>query len=327
MNAGTVNFEIQEHRNIVPKTINDLLDKYPLEGNIHDFDLNILRGVDVSRASFLRSATDAKVSVVRAKVHEKSVDSMLIGAGTGMAIGGVVGGVTGGCVMGPAGAIGGTSAGVLAGGLVGVSVGAAVGYGYGYLSITQDPLYKNWKTACLDSEQYQAYKMYISREMPNCNDFMCPISNDFPNIPVRSPSGHIYDLEHISEHLDRKYTERSAILARLTQSNYTQAQINTRLAEFDRTICPMRGEKFNKSDLVYDKLFTALMRRKFSQFLEGRERVPQNVIDTAERYVSELRRVNGVITAQHVTAAIRHMDRAGIRNQTQRELVIGELLR
>jgi len=327
MHSQNLSFDLQQRQLLKPLNINDLVKKYPLGNNgMEEFDQQLLQGIDVSRMKYLGTTTDKNKAVIKSQIASKSVDCMLIGGGIGLFTGGIVCGVAGGLVAGGGGALVGTLGGINAGFVVGIAIGAAVGATVGYVQITMDHSYLDWKAKAIQSESYAAYKAYIIREFEDADQFLCPISYDFPGIPVRTPQGHIYDLQSINEHIDAKLAEEKIMHAAFIREHLTDAEKRRRQAEFDSSFCPFRGPRFSKSDLIYDAIYVRTLRAALDKHIQNRFDIPAEVMNGINAFIAALKRNHNMIIAQKIQIACERMDEVGLRHQPARIAMIAELL-
>lgn len=327
MNTANLSSDLRVRQLRKPLTIDELVKKHPIRADIETFDAQLLQGVDVSRMTFL-SGTDAKTkAVIKSKIWNKSVDNMLIGGAFGLIGGGIIGGTVGGAVAGPGGAVVGTLLAVQGGWVVGAAIGASIGASMQYIEISADPAYLKWKTIAIQMEQYEAYKAYIIRETPDAEEFLCSISQDFPTIPVRGPSGHIYDLQAISDYIDIKLVAEKQMHIRHRLQLGPQAVKDREQSEFNANFCPFRGRRFSKAELVYDGAFALAMRSAMSDILFHRANIPKDVEDALHAFIDALKRQENLVLAQKIQWAVARMDDVGLRNEQQRIAIIAELLR
>ena len=128
----------------------------------------------------------------------------------------------------------------------------------GTVIIKQSKQFEYWK-ACKTKEQYELFLYCIKNFAKDADfeDFICPIAQDIPLVPVASPNGHVYDKEAIETHLDIQWAKIEGYRA----SGYTKAQLQKKMT----IICPMRSQSFKKEDLKYDIDFA----KNAIKFLKG----------------------------------------------------------
>lgn len=149
----------------------------------------------------------------------KVVVPTAIAAGAGA----IAGGAAGFVLAGPPGIVPGAMTGmVVAGGISAVTSTILVFRKVPSL-IMVDPKYHEWRAEKQRNNLLEIFDISI-REHNSLMDLYCPISADFPRVPVRAPCGHVYDKISIEKHLDSVFSAKSCCSS-LENVRFTKADL------------------------------------------------------------------------------------------------------
>lgn len=318
---------LQYRHNLRPATLDALSDKYRLNDTMEQFDRTIVNGTDVTRGNFLRNQTNEERQRIIVKIQERCTEGFIWGLIGGSYGGAAVGSILGGIISGPPGAFLGGSIGLVSGSAAGTTIGAAVGAAIQYVEIDKDNTYIIWKTACIDRNKYNAYKEKIKLIFPSCEDFICPISNDFPLIPVVSPNRHVYDYETITAWLNHKTEEERQLVASFSEQACLGC-IRSAIDTARMNVCPMRGPYFTKEQLLYSYEFVTNLRNKLENYLQNQhcENRDPEVVAGLNAYLNTINSNSRMILVQRINAVSRRMDHMGLTNEKFRESVFSQVI-
>jgi hypothetical protein len=88
--------------------------------------------------------------------------------------------------------------------------------------------YSTWKAEAIAKKAYPVFKNFINAS-DVFMDFLCPLSDDICQIPLKAPDGRTYDQESIHQYIK-----------------------TTGKKDHENVLSPFRGEEFCKNDLVVD---------------------------------------------------------------------------
>lgn len=246
--------------------------------------------------------------LVKVIYENNATNSVIIGLSSGFATGVTVCPAVGGMIGGPTGAFVATLIGVVFGPLIGGAAGLIAGSISTTISIKADNSYRQWVELAKHESRYQAYKDYITAYFPNNQEFFCCISGDFPQIPVRSPNGHIYDQESIHAWLDQQEAHIAQGERRMRFNGVDPVLIaNQRIYMQQTAICPFSGPYFTKNDLIYDRQFALLLRQKLTDYLATCQQQNPHAAMAMELLITSLKRTENMIVSRKVAILTQRM--------------------
>ena len=286
---------------------NLLMTRFP-HNNIEEVDNDARGRVNYSIVSFLNSQTGEVQQQFSNLQKDNLIVGSAIGCPTGFVIGMAAGAIPFGIIAGPPG--------LILGGLFGSIIGFFSGFVAAFsvckmksqIEIKSSSQYKAWLNAQVHSSMYIPYVEYLRARFPDSNIFFCMIKSDYPEMPVRSPNGHVYDLACISEWLDRKWAYIETRVNELHDSTATKQQRDATRAELaQHTVCPMRGAPFHKKDLVYDTAFSLALRNHLKELLEEDGDLNPHIRAGFQALIGSLNSSRTMVMAQKINELNRHM--------------------
>lgn len=286
---------------------NLLMTRFP-HNNIEGVDNDARARVNHCIVSFLNSQTGEVQQAFSNLQKDNLIVGSAIGCPTGFVLGLAAGAIPFGLIAGPPG--------LILGGLVGSIIGFFSGFVAAFsvsriksqIEIKSSSQYKAWLKAQVESSMYIPYVEYLRARFPNSNTFFCMIKSDYPEMPVRSPNGHIYDLASISEWLDRKWAYIETRVNEMHDSTASKEQRDATRAELAQTsVCPMRGAPFHKTELVYDTAFSLSLRDHLKELLEEDGDLNPNIRAGFQALIGSLNSSRTMVMAQKINELNRHM--------------------
>lgn len=269
--------------------------------------------------NFYRQLSVINQQTVSVAVYKNVTNCLVLGLIAGMTSGMSLGPLLGGMFWGGPGAFFGFVIGSTVSGLVGMVSGIAAGCIQTAVLIKQDLSYQEWIAEQKLQFRYESYREYINSYFPEAGEFLCPISQDFPQTPVRSPNGHVYDKEAIEIYLDLKEAHLAQVLRQLSEENIPADPLF--IEELKGSFCPFRGAYFTKDQLVYDRDFALRMRRKLSGLIEEMSLAERHRALGMDILIASLKKTENMITSQKIALLYQKMGPLGLSLEQQAECI------
>lgn len=311
--------------------INELMLLYPLDSTQEIDDrcnnrLNTDRGLQTDVDTYIQQCEPSVRHTITLYYNDNVYNAMTIGFFTGLAVGAIIPPGIATCFMGIFGGFIVALISIPMSVTLGIASGALGGLIKSKLTLQADPTYLDWVKQQTSQNMYEAYKEYLHLYLSDqADDFLCPISQDFPVIPFISPNGHVYDKEAIFMWLDSKEREIYIKAKQLDESGYDNDHIEIACDRIKATVCPMRGPYFTKEQLTYCYEFVLCMRRKLDNYMKENDRVPPIVAIGIETYLLSLKRTQNMITSKKIILLTQRMFDLGMP-ECQQESAIQRLL-
>ncbi len=229
---------------IITITESDVLQKYTNTINTDEKQKGIVE--DLKKFADYWGAQQASTRLdIALTVSGIFLSYLIMGAAVGGAVGSLIGGGAGALITSGPGAV----PGAVEGGKIGAVIGLIPGISFFTKNINvivfRSPTYSNWVTKCRTDDVYSIY-IKIIQEDGAFDDYLCNITQDFPNMPVRCPNGYLYDKQAIESWVDRQ-----------TQQLLLDIEANrvNDIEDSSRNICPRRIKGFAKEQLVFQNNF------------------------------------------------------------------------
>lgn len=300
--------------------LNTLLVRLPLD-SIQKIDERADAQARTGALEFYNSLNIRNRNIVQLAFNQNFTNCMVLGLISGVSIGMTAAPAIGGLIAGGPGAFLGFVIGTTVSSLVGAVSGMIAACVQTTVLIKCDVSYQEWVAEQKLMLRYESYIEYIHAYNTNARELLCPISQDFPQIPVRSPNGHIYDKSSIEEYLDRKERSMQHTLMVMKNEGHSDEEIQQYHEELKTFICPFRGPYFTKDQLVYDRSFSLQMRRKLSAVIDEMALEERHKAIGMEILIASLKKTDNMIMAQKIALLYQKMGPLGLSVQQQAECI------
>jgi len=304
--------------------LDSLMRRYPIT-SIDAVDRQADTSVYVGILNFFRMSPMPLQNQLTIQFKSDLLVGWTIGMSAGMATGATTGSVTGAIIGGPPGAFLGGLFGMIIGGVLGLVLGISCTGLVTHIHVVTDRRYKLWIEMEKSNARYNVYVDYMRVYFPDCNEFFCPITHDFPIIPSRCPNGFIYDFEAITQHLDRCEDRIARTISSMREQGCAQHEIDEEVRVLKAHVCPSRGPYYTKAQLVHEPQFAITLRQKLVDFISNRDDILPHIRIGLEALITSLKLSHNVILSQKIAALSRHMNQYGL-TQAQQTRMIAQLL-
>ncbi len=140
------------------------------------------------------------------KLSVKFTSGVFIAAGavSGSVIGSNIGASVGACYSAVGSKVGGLAGGAL-GGLAGTAIGNALGKRTITMVISRTSCFADWKRNALKDNLYPLFERILEDNV--FDGLKCPITNELPTVPVKTPCDHVYEMSALVNWLNHKDEE------------------------------------------------------------------------------------------------------------------------
>lgn len=301
--------------------LNALLVRLPLD-SISQIDARADARANYGALNFYNQLSVINQNTISVAVYKNVTNCLVLGLVAGVTSGMTLGPVIGGIFWGGLGAFFGFILGTTISGVVGAISGIAAGCIQTAVIIQQDLSYQEWIAEQKLQLRYESYQEYIQAYFPTAAEFLCPISLDFPQTPVRSPNGHVYDKQAIEEYLDMKEARLAEVIQHVANEGRTgDPVIEQRIEEIRNTFCPFRGPYFTKDQLVYDRDFALRMRRKLNELIGEMSLEERHRAIGMEILIASLKKTENMVMSQKIALLYQQMGPLGLSLEQQSECI------